>query len=137
MTATTTTRPPALDDATEATLAQALANVREELGRATATALGVAGTAATIAAVALAALMAGQWSPDRLTTAGEILWWAGVSAAAAGMAWLGAVTLPRMPPAGAGPPVNWGPIAAHRLPRQPGQPRRAAPSATSPRSPGH
>lgn len=98
-----------------AELDRAHADLREELARANATALGVAGTVATLAAVGLAALMAGQWSPARLPGWDRALWWAGVTAAAAGLGLLGAVALPRMPPAGRGlPPTSWGAIAACR-----------------------
>jgi hypothetical protein len=89
--------------------------LREELGRANTTALGLAGTVATLAAVGLAALIAGQWSPARLPGWDRALCCAGVTAAAAGLGLLGAVALPRMPPAGRGvAPTSWGAIAACR-----------------------
>ncbi|WP_163548246.1 Pycsar system effector family protein [Candidatus Frankia nodulisporulans] len=89
------------------------AAVREELGRANATALGVAGAAATLAAVGLAALMAGDWTPASLPTAAQAVWWTAVLAAAGGLALLGSAVLPRLAPREAGPPTSWGPIAAY------------------------
>jgi hypothetical protein len=108
------TAPAVVDDGLDVVLAQAHADVREELGRANTTALGIAGAVATLAAVGLAALMAGQWSPARLPVADRVVWWAGVVAAAAGMALLGAVAMPRIAPDTPGlPPTSWGPIAAY------------------------
>ncbi len=96
-----------------AELDRAHSAVRDDLGRANMTALGIAGTVATLAAVGLAALMAGQWTPTRLPAAAQAVWWTAVLAAVTGMALLAAAVVPRMAPATAGPPVSWGPIAAH------------------------
>lgn len=104
---------PDVDLALLAELDRAHTAVREELGRANATALGVAGTVATLAAVGLAALMAGQWSPARLPAAGQAVWWTAVLAAVTGMGLLAAAVIPRMAPVQVGPPVSWGPIAAY------------------------
>ncbi|WP_055410422.1 Pycsar system effector family protein [Frankia sp. ACN1ag] len=88
------------------------AAVREELARANSTALGIAGAAATLAAVGLAALMAGDWTPGSLPAAAQVVWWAAVLAAAAGLALLGSAVLPDLTPDGPGqpPPVSWASI---------------------------
>jgi|GEM_PF-7028640 len=94
-------------------LDRAHAAVREELARATGTALALASTVATLIAVGLAAILAGQWSPSHLPVGLRLTWWAGLAATAGGLVQLGRVALPRLAPNQAGPPTNWGRIAAH------------------------
>lgn len=90
--------------------------VREELARANTVALGVAGTVATLAAVGLAALMAGQWTPARLPAAGQAGWWTAVLAAVAGVGLLAAAVLPALVPDGPGrpAPVSWVSISRYK-----------------------
>jgi hypothetical protein len=62
--------------------------------RADAKATGLLGVASTAAAVVLAALLAGDWTPAALPAAGQVLWWAGCAAGAAGVALLAAAVVP-------------------------------------------
>jgi len=109
-------------------LDRAHAEVREELGRANATALGVAWTVISFAGVALAVLLAGSWSPSVLPAVGQVAWWVGSAATLGALAVLGGVVAPRMAPQGAGqPPVHWGrDRRLRRRGRRPGRPAVAA-----------
>jgi hypothetical protein len=71
-----------------------LAEARAEHDRADAKATGLLGVASTAAAVVLAALLAGDWTPAVLPAAGRVLWWAGCAAWAAGVALLAAAVVP-------------------------------------------
>lgn len=109
------TAPAGVDrDVLSGELARAHAEIREELGRANTTALGVAGTVATLAGVGLAVLLAGDWAPSSLPTVGQVAWWAGSVATLVSLAVLAAVVKPGMPPTSPGqPPTHWGAIAGY------------------------
>jgi hypothetical protein len=92
-------------------LDRAEAALREELGRAGATALSVAGVVATLAGVGLAVLLAGDWTPAALPAAGRAAWWAGSAATLVALAALASVVIPKIPPVEPDqPPVYWGAI---------------------------
>lgn len=83
------------ESATELYAATLLAEVREEVDRADGKAqTGLAAAGVAIGAL-LAGLTAGRWSPLKLSTSVQWLWWVGVAAAACGLWCLASAVYPR------------------------------------------
>jgi len=77
-------------------LASLLTDARDELNRADSKASLLLAAIGVIIGALIAGLAGSKWTPMTLDTGAQAVWWAGVSAAAAGVFWIAASVYPRI-----------------------------------------
>jgi hypothetical protein len=73
-----------------------LTETREEVARADSKASLLFSTVLVVVGVVAAAMLAGDWSPNRLRTWAQVLWWAGAAGVGGGIVLLGGAVYPRV-----------------------------------------
>jgi Pycsar effector protein len=98
-------------------LASLLEDARDELNRADSKASLLLAAIGVIIGALIAGLAGSKWTPMRLETGAQAVWWAGVAAAAAGVVWIAASVYPRIHQPETlypGMPAYYGDVAAYQ-----------------------